>query len=103
MVDRFAAKWPVAELSAMEKTNGRSYLPAKEVAGFYDMAYSTFMKRLKDFVQYGEYPEAAFRVGRRLGPRELDFQKREYWIIEVHPVLGIRALNKHFYPGLDVQ
>jgi len=87
----------------MEKTNGRSYLPAKEVAGLYDMKYSTFVKRLKDFVQYGEYPAAAFRVSRRLGPREMDFQKREYWIIEVHPVLGIRALNKHFYLGLDVQ
>jgi hypothetical protein len=78
--------------------NGRSYLSAKEVAGLYDMKYSTFMKRLKDFVQYGDFPAAAFRVGRRLGPG-----KRGYWLIEVHPVLGIRALNKHFYPRLSLQ
>jgi hypothetical protein len=56
------------------------------------------MKRLKDFVQYGEYPAAAFRVGHRLNPR-----KREHWRIEIHPVLGIRALNRHFYPRLVVQ
>ncbi len=95
MADRFEAKWPVAELSAVELANGRSYLSAKEVAGLYDIAYSTFMKRLKDFVQYGEYPTAAFRVDRRLGPGT-----REYWSIGTHPVLGIRALNKHFYPRL---
>ncbi len=79
MADRFEAKWPVAELSAVELANGRSYLSAKEVAGLYDIAYSTFMKR----------------VDRRLGPGT-----REYWSIGTHPVLGIRALNKHFYPRL---
>jgi hypothetical protein len=98
MADRFSAKWPVAELSAVGMTNGRSYLSAKEVAGLYDMKYSTFMKRLKDFVQFGVYPPVAFRVGRRLGSR-----KRDYWLIEIHPVLGIRALNRHFYPRLAVQ
>jgi hypothetical protein len=98
MADLFGANWPVAELSALGIANGRSYLSAKEVAGLYDMKYSTFMKRLKDFVQYGDYPAAAFRVGRRLGSR-----KRDYWLIEVHSVLGIRALNGHFYPRLAVQ
>jgi hypothetical protein len=93
MADRFSAKWPVPELSDDGK-----YLAAKTVASLYEMSYSTFMRRLKDFVQYGKYPAAAFRVGRRLKPR-----KREHWLIEIHPVLGIRALNKHFYPGLDVQ
>ena len=93
MADRFSAKWPVPELSDDGK-----YLAAKIVAGLYDMAYSTFMKRLKDFVQFGKYPAAAFRVGHRLNP-----QKREHWRIEIHPVLGIRALNKHFYPRLGVQ
>ena len=78
--------------------SGRRYLAAKEVAGLYDMKYSTFMKRLKDFVRFGEYPAVAFRVDHRLSPR-----RREYWIIEVHPVLGIRAFNKHFYPRLVVQ
>jgi hypothetical protein len=34
-----------------------------------------YIKRLKDFVQYGEYPAVAFRVGRRLGPC-----KRDYWL-----------------------
>jgi hypothetical protein len=98
MADSLCAKWPVAELSAVGMAHGRSYLSAKEVAGLYDMKYSTFMKRLKDFVRYGEYPAVAFRVGRRLGSR-----KRDYWLIEVHPVLGIKALNKHFYPRLAVQ
>jgi hypothetical protein len=56
------------------------------------------MKRLKDFVQYGDYPAGAFQVNRMLGP-----EKRDYWLIEVHPVLGIRALNRHFYPRLVVQ
>jgi hypothetical protein len=98
MADLFAAKWPVAELSAVGMANGRSYLSAKEVASLYDMKYSTFMKRLKDFVKHGEYQAVAFRVGRRLSAR-----KREYWLIEVHPVLGIRALNRHFYPRLVVQ
>jgi hypothetical protein len=98
MADRFSAKWPVAEMSALGKANGRRYLSAKEVADLYDMKYSTFMKRLKDFVQHGEYPAAAFRVGRRLGSR-----KRDYWLIEVHSVLGIRALNRHFYPRLTMQ
>jgi hypothetical protein len=93
MADRFSAKWPVAELSDDGK-----YLAAKKVASLYEMSYSTFMKRLKDFVRYGEYPAAAFRVVRRLEPRE-----RDYWLIEIHPVLGIRALNKHFYPRLVVQ
>ena len=98
MADSLCAKWPVAELSALGFANGRGYLSAKEVANLYDMKYSTFMKRLKDFVQYGEYPAGAFRVGRRLGSR-----KRDYWLIEVHRVLGIRALNRHFYPRLVVQ
>ena len=98
MADSFSAKWPVAELTALRKANGHSYLAAKEVADLYDMSYSTFMKRLKDFVQYGEYPAAAFRVVRRL-----DSRKREYWQIAVHPVLGVRVLNKHFYPRLVVQ
>jgi hypothetical protein len=93
MADRFSAKWPVAELSDDGK-----YLAAKEVASLYETKYSTFMKRLKDFVQHGDYPAAAFRVERRLSS-----QKREYWLIETHPVLGIRALNKHFYPRLVVQ
>ena len=93
MADRFSAKWPVPELSDDGK-----YLAAKYVAGLYDVKYSTFMKRLKDFVQYGKYPAAAFRVGHRLNPR-----KREHWRIEIHPVLGIRALNRHFYPRLVVQ
>ena len=93
MADSLCAKWPVAELS----DDGKCLAP-KMVASLYDMKYSTFMKRLKDFVQYGEYPVAAFRVVRRLGPK-----KRDYWLIEVHPVLGIRALNKHFYPRLVVQ
>jgi hypothetical protein len=92
MVSSLCAKWPVAELSDDGK-----YLGPKEVASLYEMAYSTFMKRLKDFVQYGEYPGGAFQVKRRLGR-----QKREYWLIEIHPVLGIRALNKHFYPRLIV-
>jgi hypothetical protein len=95
MVDLFAAKWPVAESEAIRITNGRGYLSVKEVAGLYDMAYSTFVKRLKNFVQYGEYPAGAFRVEHRLASR-----KRDYWLIEVHPVLGIRSLNRHFYPRL---
>ena len=95
MADSLIAKWPVAELSAVGIANGRSYLSSKEVAGLYDMKYSTFVKRLKDFVQYGEYPAAAFRVDRRLNPR-----KREYWLIQIHPVLGVKALNGHFYPGM---
>jgi hypothetical protein len=93
MRDLLSAKWPAAELS-----DGGRYLAAKEAAGMFHMPYSTFMKRLKDFVQYGEYPEGAFRVSRRLGSFS-----REYWLIEVHPVLGIRALNRHFYPRLGVQ
>ncbi len=93
MADSLCAKWPVAEL-----LDDGKYLAPKQVASLYDMAYSTFMKRLKDFVQYGEYPAGAFRVERRLGS-----QKREYWLIEIHPVLGIRALNKHFYPRLFVR
>jgi len=97
MADSLNAKWPVAEVSAIQTANGRSYLPAKEVAGCYDMAYSTFVKRLKDFVQYGEYPAGAFRVKRWLRPG-----KPDYWLIEIHPALGIRALNKHFYPRLVV-
>ncbi|HEV2619251.1 MAG TPA: hypothetical protein VGU23_04865 [Acidobacteriaceae bacterium] len=98
MADSLTAKWPVAELSAVGIANGRSYLSAKEAAGLYDMKYSTFMKRLKDFVRYGEYPATAFRLERQLRPG-----KREYWLIGIHPVLGIRALNKHFYPRLSVQ
>lgn len=98
MADVLSAKWPVAEMSAVGIANGRSYLSAKEVAGLYDMKYSTFMKRLKDFVQYGEYPATAFRVERRLRP-----QIRDYWLIEIHPELGIRALNKHFFPRLIVK
>jgi len=90
MADSLCAKWPIAELSDDGK-----YLAAKEVADLFDMKYSTFMKRLKDFVEYGEYPPAAFRVERRLCPK-----KRDYWLIEIHPVLGIRALNRHFYPRL---
>ena len=93
MADSLCAKLPVAELS-----DDRKYLAPKKVASLYDMAYSTFMKRLKDFVQYGEYPAGAFRVEHRLSPN-----KRDYWLIEVHPVLGIRALNRHFYPRLVVQ
>jgi hypothetical protein len=93
MADSLKAKWPVAELSDDGK-----YLAPKEVASLYDMKYSTFMKRLKDFVQYGDYPAGAFQVNRMLGP-----EKRDYWLIEVHPVLGIRALNRHFYPRLVVQ
>ena len=93
MADRFSAKWPVAELSV-----DGNYLAAKKVASLYEMSYSTFIKRLKDFVRYGEYPAAAFRVERRLSPR-----KREYWLIETHPALGIRALNKHFYPRMFEQ
>ncbi len=93
MADSLCAKWPVAELSDDGK-----YLAPKMVASLYDMKYSTFMKRLKDFVRYGEYPAGAFQVKRMLGP-----EKRDYWLIEVHPVLGIRALNGHFYPRLVVQ
>jgi hypothetical protein len=93
MRDLLGAKWPVAELSDDGK-----YLPAKKVAELFEVPYSTFMKRLKDFVQHGEYPAGAFRVSRRLGS-----SSREYWLIEVHPVLGIRALNKHFYPRLEVR
>jgi len=37
MADSLKAKWPVAEMSAIQKAIGRSYLPVKEVAGFYDM------------------------------------------------------------------
>lgn len=98
MADSLKAKWPVSELSAIKQANGRSYIPPKEVFGYYDMAYSTFMKRLKDFVQHGEYPAGAFRVKRWLRPG-----KPDYWLIEIHPILGIRALNKHFYPRLGVQ
>lgn len=90
MVDSLSAKWPVPELSDDGK-----YLAAKNVASLYDMKYSTFTKRLKDFVQHGEYPAGAFLVSHRLAPG-----RRGYWLIEVHPVLGIRALNKHFYPRL---
>jgi hypothetical protein len=96
VADIFCAKGPVAESSAL--AFGGRYVSAKEASELYEMAYSTFMKRLKDFVRYGEYPAAAFRVERRLGSR-----KREYWLIEVHPVLGIGALNRHFYPRLCVQ
>jgi len=96
MADSLKANWPVAELSAIQKANGRSYLPPKEVAGLYDMPYSTFMKRLKDFAQYGEYPEGTFKVKRWLKPGK----QRDHWLIEIHPVLGIRALNRHFYPRL---
>jgi hypothetical protein len=92
MADSLCAKWPVAELS-----DDGEYLAPKMVASLYDMKYSTFMKRLKNFVQYGEYPAGAFRVGRRL-----ESGKQDYWLIEIHPVLGIRALNKHFYPRLIV-
>ena len=98
MADSFVAKWPVAESSAVELANGCSYLTAKQAAGLYNMPYSTFIKRLKDFVQYGEYPPVAFRVDHRLNP---DY--RQHWIIGVHPVLGIRALNRHFYPRLCEQ
>jgi hypothetical protein len=98
MADRFEAKWPVAVLSAVEIANGRSYLSAVEVANLYDMAYSTFMKRLKDYVQHGKYPVTAFQVGRVLGSGS-----RGHWRIGIHPVLGIRALNRHFYPGLNVK
>jgi hypothetical protein len=97
MGDLLKAKWPVVELSAIQKANGRSYLSTKEVAGLYDMPYSTFIKRLKDFVQNGEFPEGAFRVKHWLRPG-----KPDYWLIETHPVLGIRALNRHFYPRLVV-
>jgi hypothetical protein len=93
MADSLCAKWPVVELSDDGK-----YLAPKMVASLYDMKYSTFMKRLKDFVQYGEYPAGAFQVKRMLGTK-----KRDYWLIEVHPVLGIRALNRHFYPRLVAQ
>lgn len=96
MADSFKAGWPVAELSAMEKANGCPFLSAKQCADLYEMVYSTFVRRLKDFVQYGEYPAAAFRVNRRLCANN-----REYWMIEIHPVLGIRALNRHFYPRLN--
>ena len=63
MADSLCAKWPVPELSDDGK-----YLAAKKVAGLYDMKYSTFMKRLKDFVQHGEYPAGAFQVKRMLTP-----------------------------------
>ena len=92
MRDSLKAKWPVAELSDDGK-----YLAAKAAADLFDMPYSTFMRHLKDFVQHGEYPEGAFRVIRRLGS-----SSRGYWQIEIHPVLGIRALNRHFYPGISV-
>jgi len=92
MADSLCAKWPVAELPDDGK-----YLTAKFVADLYDMKYSTFMKRLKDFVQYGDYPAVAFWVARRLRPKN-----RDYCQIGVHPVLGIRALNKHFFPRLGV-
>ncbi len=97
MGDSLKAKWPVTELSATQKANGSPYLSAKQTSDLYEMAYSTFMKRLKDFVEYGKYPPAAFRVSRRLRPKD---QGRAYWIIQVHPVWGIRALNRHFYPRL---
>jgi hypothetical protein len=93
MRDSLRAKWPVPELSDDGK-----YLAAKKVAELFEIPYSTFMKRLKDFVQHGEYPAGAFRVSHRLGS-----PSREYWLIEVHPVLGIRALNRHFYPRLVVK
>jgi len=93
MRDSLKAKWPVTELSDDGK-----YLAPKKAAELFDVPYSTFMKRLKDFVRNGEYPEGAFRVSRRLGS-----SSREYWLIEIHPVLGIRALNKHFYPRLGVR
>ena len=92
MRDLLKAKWPIAELS-----DEGNYLAAKQVAQLFDMPYSTFIRRLKDFVQHGGYPEGAFRVSRRLGS-----SAREYWLIEIHPVLGIRALNRHFYPGMSV-
>lgn len=95
MAERIDAKWPVSEQLAAERANGRTYLSAKEAADLYEMAYSTFVRRLKDFVLYGEYPPQAFRVARRLNP-----SRREYWAIEVHPVFGIRALNRHLYPRL---
>jgi len=97
MKDSLEAKWPVAEIEVATARKQRGYLSPKEVAGLYDMKYSTFMKRLKNFVQHGEYPAAAFRVDRLLGS-----QTREYWRVGIHPELGIRALNRHFYPRLVV-
>lgn len=92
MRDSLKAKWPVAELS-----DDGNYLAAKEVAILFDMPYSTFVRHLKDFVQHGEYLEGAFRVSRRLGS-----STQRNWRIEIHPILGIRALNRHFYPRLGV-
>lgn len=94
MAGRFSAKWPVQELS-----DDRKCLAAKMVTSLYAMSYRTFMKQLKGFMQYGKYPAVVFRVGRRLRPR-----KREHCVsksIRFH--IGIRTLNQHFYPGLDVQ
>ena len=95
MADSLKAKWPVSELSAIENVNDRGYLTADVAAGLYETPYSTFVKQLKDFVKNGEYPGRAFRVERFLGS-----PKREYWKIGIHPILGIRALNKHFFPRL---
>jgi hypothetical protein len=53
------------------------------------MKYSTFIRQLKDFVQFGEYPAGAFRVSRRLNPYNAG-----NWRIEIEPVLGIKALTK---------
>jgi hypothetical protein len=98
MKDPLSAKWPVTEKQVTPVAIHRRYLSPKEVAGLYDMKYSTFMKRLKNFVQHGEYPPAAFKVDRLLGT-----QTREYWQVGIHHRLGIKALNKHFYPRLVVQ
>lgn len=93
MADLLKAKWPVAEMSALRKANGRSYLSAKETADLYEWPYSSFVRQLKNFVTNCEFPSNAFRVERRVSQRG-----REYWMIEVDPVLGIRALNRHFFP-----
>jgi hypothetical protein len=89
---------PAAELSALRLASGCGYLSAKEVAGLYDMKDNRFIRRLKDFVRYVEYPSGAFRVEQQPGSH-----KREYWLIGVHPLLGIGALTRHFYPRMDVQ
>jgi hypothetical protein len=93
MKDLLIAKWPVSELSAIKLANGCSYLTAKQAADLYDVNYKTFIRQLKDFVQYGVYPGGAFRVNRRLNPNNAG-----NWRIEIEPVLGIRALNEHFFP-----
>jgi hypothetical protein len=56
------------------------------------MPYSTFQRHLRNIALFGDNP-GAFRYTRPLPGSN---GKREYYRIDIHPVLGIRVLDKHF-------